>query len=288
MLPDVFKDLRNIIDRIRKEQDQPDKQPEHQTLFHELLQSSLSTEEKSDRRLADEAQTVIGAGLMTTAWALTNACFYLAETPRLQRTLQAELRAAIPDVNAPDAFSFNKLEQLPYLRGCVREGIRFAHALSGRGPRVFNSPLEYDRWTIPAKTPISMTIKDLHWDETFYPTPDEFVPERWLDNPKAPDGSSLDRYFMGFGKGPRICLGLKYVVFPFPKIFPTLVSASSGLDTKWLIFASAVLLTWSSSLHWPELSGSSASSFMRRIVPMWKLRMTFSCPVQDLTRKESE
>jgi len=56
-----------------------------------------------------------------------------------------------------------------------------------------------------------MTITDVHFDEKIYPKPKEFIPERWLDDPKAPDGKSLDRYFVAFGKGPRLCLGIKYV-----------------------------------------------------------------------------
>ena len=59
-----------------------------------------------------------------------------------------------------------------------------------------------------------MTIMDVHFDEKIYPKPKEFVPERWLGDPKAPDGNSLDRYFVAFGKGPRLCLGIKYVSFP--------------------------------------------------------------------------
>jgi cytochrome P450 len=163
------------------------------------------------RRLGDEAQTVIGAGLTTTAWALSNAMFYIVDNPRIQETLRAELREAFPDLNAPDALSFQQLEKLPYLRACIREGIRLSHGVSGRNPRVVDTPMVYDKWTIPAATPVSMTSRDVHFDEAIYPKPKEFLPERWLNNPRAPDGSSLDHYFVAFGKGPRLCIGIKYV-----------------------------------------------------------------------------
>lgn len=86
--------------------------------------------------------------------------------------------------------------------------MRFAHGLSGRNPRVLKEPLQYKEWTIPAGTPISMTISDVHFDPALFPDPYTFRPERWLNNPKAPDGSSLENYFVGFGKGPRACLGV--------------------------------------------------------------------------------
>lgn len=211
---DLAKDLRKIIFRIQHDNGKPEKQPQQPTIFHEILQSDLPLEEKSMRRLADEAQTVIGAGLTTTAWALSNATFYIVDNPRIQEILRAELREAFPDLDAPDALSFQRLEQLPYLRACVREGIRLSHGVSARNPRIVNTPLVYGEWTIPAEIPVSMTIGDVHFDEAIYPKPKEFLPERWLNNPRAPDGSSLDRYFVAFGKGPRICLGIKYV-FPF-------------------------------------------------------------------------
>jgi cytochrome P450 len=210
-ITDRPKDLRETIKNIGKPDGTTEKEPEHATIFHHILASDLRQEEKSPVRLADEAQTVIGAGLTTTAWSLTTAVFFIVDNLRIQETLRAELRAAIPDPNAEDALSFQKLERLPYLSACIKEATRFAHGLSGRGPRVINAPMIYDKWTIPANTPISMTIADLHFDPAIYPKPREYIPERWLNSPKAPDGSSLDKYFVAFGKGPRSCLGIKYV-----------------------------------------------------------------------------
>ena len=211
-MTNAIKDLRKTIKRISSTSGTAEKEPEHATIFHHILASDLQAEEKTPLRLADEAQTIIGAGLTTTAWSLTNAVYFIVENPRIQETLKAELRAAIPNPNAEDALSFQKLEKLPYLRACIQEATRFAHGLSGRGPRVINTPMIYDKWIIPANTPISMTIAHLHFDPAIYPKPREFIPERWLSNPKAPDGSSLEKYFVAFGKGPRSCLGIKSVL----------------------------------------------------------------------------
>jgi cytochrome P450 len=175
------------------------------------LESNIPPEEKLPRRLADEVQTVIGAGLVTTAWALTVAIFYLLEDPERLEKLRAELFAAIPDLSAPDALAYQKLEKLPYLYGCVKEGIRLSYGVSCRLPRLLDTPVAYGDWVIPAGTPISMTIQDIQFNETLYPKPREYVPERWLGNPKAPDGESMEKYWVAFGKGQRNCLGIKYV-----------------------------------------------------------------------------
>jgi cytochrome P450 len=187
----------------------PKKQPEHPTVFHEILKADLPPSEKSDDHLGDEAQTVIGAGLSTTAWALTNATFYVLNNPDILAKLREELFTAIPDLNAEDAFSYAKLEQLPYLKGVYREGVRLSHGVSARNPRIMPYPIEFEGWTIPAHTPVSMTIMSVHFDPEIYPEPDTFKPERWMNNPRAPDGQSLDQYWVAFGKGPRMCLGIK-------------------------------------------------------------------------------
>jgi cytochrome P450 len=187
--------------------------PNKVTVFHEMIQSDLPESEKYLRRLRDEAQTLVGAGLTTTAWSLTNASFYLLDNPTVLEKLRKELWEAIPDLSAPDAFAHQKLENLPYLRGCIREGIRLSHGVTGRNPRIWDTPLRFNEWTIPPGIPVSMTVTDVHFNEELYPKPKEFIPERWLNNPKAPDGSSMERYFVAFGKGPRQCLGIKYVSF---------------------------------------------------------------------------
>ena len=173
--------------------------------------SLFPAEEKAPRRLADEFQTVIGAGLVTTAWALTVAIYYLQVNPPILEKLRAELFAAVPDLSGPDALAYQKLESLPYLRGCVREGIRLSHGVSCRMPRLIDTPVAYGDWIIPPGTPTSMTILDVQFNETLYPKPYDFVPERWIGNPKALDGESMEKYWVAFGKGPRNCLGIKYV-----------------------------------------------------------------------------
>ena len=73
----------------------------HRTIFEEVIESDLPPQEKLPQRLGDEAQTVIGAGLVTTAGALTHATFYILNQPETLRKLQDELERSIPDATAP-------------------------------------------------------------------------------------------------------------------------------------------------------------------------------------------
>lgn len=84
--------------------------------------------------------------------------------------------------------------------------------MSSRNPRISpDKTTRYKDFEIPAGTPVSMTIVDVHHDENIYPNSRAFIPERWLGNPETGNGASLNRYFVAFGKGARSCLGVKYV-----------------------------------------------------------------------------
>jgi cytochrome P450 len=166
-----------------------------------LLHSDLPEEEKTDARLGDEAQLIVAAGLITTSWALSVASFHIINSPAVAAKLRRELLSATSAINQAD---LHELEKLPYLHGCVKEGIRLAHGIVTRNPRLApDVDLKYGEWVIPRNTPVSMTNVDVLMNESIYPDPAEFKPERWIDNP------GLDRYFVAFGKGSRMCLGVK-------------------------------------------------------------------------------
>ena len=60
------------------------------------------------------------------------------------------------------------------------------------------------------QTPISMTPRDILRDPSFFPEPSKFSPERWLSN--NPDLARIERAYIPYGRGSRICLGIKYVI----------------------------------------------------------------------------
>lgn len=55
-----------------------------------------------------------------------------------------------------------------------------------------------------------MTIRDILLDPTVFANPLDFLPERWL--PENPDLQRINQVYVPFGRGSRMCVGLKYVV----------------------------------------------------------------------------
>ena len=197
----LLQDLGRQIGEIRRGVNDAHKHVSHPTIFHEVLNSDLPLEEKSDARLGDEAQLIVAAGLITTSWALTVASFHIINNSNVSQRLRTELETIVS--TSSSTFDWHKLEQLPYLNGCVHEAVRLAHGVSTRSPRLAPLELKYADWVIPANTPISMTNVDILMDESIFPNAKDFVPERWIDRP------DLDRFFVPFGKGSRACAGIK-------------------------------------------------------------------------------
>lgn len=153
--------------------------------------------------IADRSQVVV-AGQETVAWTLTVITYHLLSNPTVLRTLKSELEAAIPNTKASTPLS--SLENLPYLTGVIKEGLRLSYGASTRLQRIPLEPLVFcsgkKEWTIPAGTPVGMTSLLIHQDESIYPNWQEFRPERWIDDPR------LDQYLVSFTKGSRQCVGM--------------------------------------------------------------------------------
>jgi cytochrome P450 len=176
----------------------------HPTVFRELLDSDLPREEVTIERLADEAQTVVAAGQVTTAHFLKLTSFYILDDPEIHRKLKEELKSAMPNDGSLPPVS--KLEQLPYLSAVISEGFRKSYGVTQRLPRVSpDAPLVYKDWVIPPGTPVGMTSIFMHDNSENFPSPQVFNPDRWL---KADSERRLSRYLVNFSKGTRSCLGM--------------------------------------------------------------------------------
>ena len=184
------------------------KETSHDTLFNALLESDLPEEEVSETRLQHEAISVVGAGLETTKWALTVASFHLLNNVQILSRLREELKITFPDRTRNPSLS--ELQRLPYLSACIEESLRLAYGTTQRGPRLHRTePTVYGPYVLPPNTEISMSIYSIAHDEEIFPDSFAFRPERWLDNPRGPDGQKyLSRYMVSFGKGNRMCLGM--------------------------------------------------------------------------------
>ncbi|OTA55106.1 cytochrome P450, partial [Hypoxylon sp. EC38] len=136
-----------------------------------------------------------GAGFETTAGALRAALFHIFDNENILKRLRTGLATI-------DTRDLKALEQLPYLKAVLMEGMRISPAVATRMARIApDRDILYNEWRIPAGIPVGMTLVLLHMEETlWYHDRRRFNPDRWLD----PDGEqTLNKNFAPFLRGTR-------------------------------------------------------------------------------------
>ena len=167
------------------------------------------------------------ASTESTAQTLSAVFFHLADNPEVLSELRAQLHRLSPEENGDDVLTWSALESLPYMVGSflwfreyisdgiqryvVCESMRVTASVTGRLARVAPSEvLRYKNWEIPQGTPVSMDHHYTHLDPVIFPEPKKFNPDRWRVATERAE--SFERYFLPFGRGSRMCIGMKYVI----------------------------------------------------------------------------
>lgn len=104
--------------------------------------------------------------------------------------------------------SLSQVEGLPFLSAVIQEALRLHPGVLTRQMRVSpEEPVVYadkaakKTYVVPPGTVTSTSPHITHRDEEAFEEASEFRPQRWIDNPK------LARYFHGFARGARNCIG---------------------------------------------------------------------------------
>ncbi|KAJ9636400.1 hypothetical protein H2199_008075 [Coniosporium tulheliwenetii] len=198
----------------REEVDDALRYKAHPTIFHELLQSmSIPEAEKRTERIWQDGQSVVVGGSETVAKVLTHITFHLLAKPDVLAKLRRELEEGGLRVSMPAVQRMNRV--LPHTERVFTIPDHARRDADGR-------PVMRE-YRIPPGTPVSMSPQFLHFDETIFPEPYEFRPERWLEDTGGSVGGgdpvaamtggekgkrSLAKYIASFGYGTRICVGM--------------------------------------------------------------------------------
>lgn len=152
-----------------------------------------------------QCEAILFAGGDSTAVMLATTLFHLTQNKEARARLLHDIRAAAP--TADD----NRRPDIPFLRACVKEGLRLGMANPTRLTRVVppGANLTVDGISIPANAVVGCAAYVLHHDPTIFPDPFAFRPERWIDDERSCGlyRPNMDRSLFAFGAGLRACLG---------------------------------------------------------------------------------
>jgi cytochrome P450 len=154
-----------------------------------------------DRQVRDEAMTLFLAGHETTSNALTWTLYLLSRHPEVEARLLEELDRAIRSDRLPGA---GDLASLPYLHRVLTESLRLYPPAWILG-RLALEDVELGGYVIPKGATVVASPYLVHHDPRWYPGPERFDPDRWIDDGPGP-GRPKYAYFP-FGGGSRMCIG---------------------------------------------------------------------------------
>lgn len=147
--------------------------------------------------------TMVSAGLDTLPGNFIMGVAFLS-TPAGQE-VQAKALSAIEKVY-PDGDSWERClseEKVPYVTALVKEVLRFWTVIPICLPRTSIKDIPYKDSVIPAGTTFFMNAYAADYDESHFPDPYEFLPERYLDDKETSTGTPHYAY----GAGSRMCAG---------------------------------------------------------------------------------
>lgn len=173
-----------------------------------------TTEHYQDRLLAAgisfpettvQCEAILFAGGDSTAVMLATTLFHLTQNKEARARLLHDIRAA------PSTADDNRRPDIPFLRACVKEGLRLGMANPTRLTRVVPpaANLTIDGISIPAGAVVGCAAYVLHHDPAIFPDPFAFRPERWIDDERNCGlyRPHMERSLVAFGAGLRACLG---------------------------------------------------------------------------------
>ncbi|XP_052899594.1 probable cytochrome P450 12a5, mitochondrial [Anopheles moucheti] len=223
----VFDDLTNLImAKIDEAKERLEKQPSNsanQSVLEKLL--------KINKHIAViMSLDMLIAGIDTTSSGSIGILYCLAKHPEKQAKLREELRTILPKKDSP--LTAEKMQNLPYLRACIKEGLRLYQPVAGN-MRAAGRDIVLQGYRIPKGTDIAMGTAVLQRNDKYFRRAAEYLPERWLsdrpgDVPNAKDASPF--IFLPFGFGARSCIGKRLAMMEMEIITARLVRQ---FDLRW-------------------------------------------------------
>ncbi|XP_056644762.1 cytochrome P450 6k1-like [Diorhabda sublineata] len=141
------------------------------------------------------------AGQETSSTILAFTLYELAVNQNVQDKLRKEVEI---NLQKHGEFTQDGIKDNKYMEMCLNETMRKYPALPflDRIP-ITDYKFNGTNFVVEKGTSVIIPFFALHRDENYYPNPDKYEPERFLNNNFNVDGLN----FIPFGEGPRACLG---------------------------------------------------------------------------------
>ncbi|KAJ7784202.1 cytochrome P450 [Mycena metata] len=207
----------------------------HNDLFYYLMDDKREDAEPYPFPLAvSNAVLAIVAGSDTTSTVLSNTFYFLLTHPESYKRLQSELDEVFPPKSGKERIDATVLLGLPYLNAVIKESLRVHPPLStslqraptpGTGSKVLTERMTAS-FVISEGTAVNIPPYTLHRDPRyFFPSPDKFMPERWLAEKDDPKIILNEDAYIPFSSGPANCVGKNFAWLEMRMVLAYLLQA---------------------------------------------------------------
>ncbi|KAL2899401.1 Trans-cinnamate 4-monooxygenase [Bienertia sinuspersici] len=141
----------------------------------------------------------------TTLWSIEWGIAEVVNHPEIQRKVKDELERVLgkgQPVTEPD------LQKLPYLQAVVKETLRLRMAIPLLVPHMNLHDAKLGSYDIPAESKILVNAWWLANNPAHWKNPEEFRPERFLEEESKVEANGNDFRYLPFGVGRRSCPGI--------------------------------------------------------------------------------
>ncbi|XP_065865081.1 cytochrome P450 CYP82J17-like [Euphorbia lathyris] len=153
--------------------------------------------------------TIIIAGSDTTAVTMTWALSNLLNNKKSLHRCQEELDLK---VGRNRCVQVEDLDKLHYLSAVIKESMRLYPVGPLGVPRLASEDCHISRYYIPKGTRLFFNLWKLHRDPKVWSNPDEFIPERFLNEKSHLDVMGQNLEYLPFGAGRRYCPGTNFAM----------------------------------------------------------------------------
>ncbi|XP_021807677.1 cytochrome P450 71A26-like isoform X1 [Prunus avium] len=151
---------------------------------------------------------MFAAGTDSTYTALEWTMTELLRHPRVMNKLQNEVRGIVG--NKTDVITEDDLVEMHYLKAVTKETLRLHPPLPLLVPRMSTRDVEVNGYNIKANTQVFISAWQIGRDPKLYDKPEEYEPERFLNN--GIDYKGNDFELIPFGAGRRACPGIQFAM----------------------------------------------------------------------------
>nr|QHN12689.1 trans-cinnamic acid 4-hydroxylase [Lycoris longituba] len=145
------------------------------------------------------------AAIETTLWSIEWGIVELVNHPNIQQKLRNELDTFLGpgvQITEPDTY------RLPYLQAVIKETLRFRMAIPLLVPHMNLYDAKLGGYDIPAESKILVNAWWLANNPAHWKDPEEFRPERFLEEEAKVEANGNDFRYIPFGVGRRSCPGI--------------------------------------------------------------------------------